>query len=386
MQNFTFCAPTKIIFGKGTILQIGEALASDGISQIVMVAGGGSIFKNGVHEAVTSSLKKHGIAFAEIGGVRSNPRLSKLRDVIALLKSEKAEAILAVGGGSVFDTAKAAAMGALYDGDVWDFFCGKTTATKALPVYGVLTASGTSSEMNDTSVVTREEDESKWTVMSSLLFPKVSIVDPSVQFTIPESQTVSGGIDAMTHVLEAYFVTSPGLDFVQEYCETLVRALMRRIPELVKNPADYEARAELAWCCTLAHNGMSNVGRPCRGDFASHRIEHALSAIFDVPHGTGLAIIMPAWMEYVYKNAEPVFERFAANVFGIRGGDERALRGIAALRDFFRSLGSPVTLREVGVTKDDLPRIAGNAAKQAPLGAVRKIERDDILEILKKAW
>ncbi len=162
--------------------------------------------------------------------------------------------------------------------------------------------------------------------------------------------------------------------------------MMRRIPQLVKNPADYEARAELAWCCSLAHNGLSNVGRPARGDFASHRIEHSLSAIFDVPHGTGLAIIMPAWMEYVYRDAEPVFERLAASVFGIRDGEDRALRGIRALREYFRSLGSPVTLREVGVAKADLPRIADNAAKLAPLGAVRKIEREDILRILETAW
>ncbi len=386
MQNFTFYAPTKIIFGRDTIPQIGEALAADGISRAVLVAGGGSIFKNGVHEAVTESLKKHGIHSAEIGGVRSNPRLSKLRDVITLLKGEKAEAVLAVGGGSVFDTAKAAAMGALYDGDVWDFFCGKAAVKEALPVYGVLTASGTSSEMNNTAVVTREEDESKWAIASPVLVPKVSVIDPSVQATLPESQTVSGGIDAITHVLEAYVISCPGLDFVQDYCESLIRAMMRRIPQLVKKPGDYEARAELAWCCTLAHNGLSNVGRPARGDFASHRIEHSLSAIFDVPHGTGLAIIMPAWMEYVYRDAEPVFERLAANVFGVRDGEGRALRGIHALREYFRSLGSPVTLREVGVTKADLPGIADNAAKLAPLGAVRKIEREDILRILETAW
>ncbi len=386
MRNFTFYAPTKIVFGKETIPQIGEILAADGVSRVVMVLGGGSVFKNGVHAAVTASLGKHGVAFSEMDGVRSNPRLTKVREIIDRLRSEKAAAVLAVGGGSVFDTAKAAALGALHDGDVWDFFCGKAQPAKALPVYGVLTASGTSSEMNHTAVVTREEDESKWAVYSPLLFPKVSIIDPSVQATIPENQTVSGGIDAITHVLEAYFVDAPGLDFVQDYCETLVRAMMRRIPELVKNPADYEARAELAWCCTLAHNGMSNIGRPARGDFASHRIEHSVSAIFDVPHGTGLAIIMPAWMAYVYKNAEPLFERFAANVFGIRDGENRALRGIAALKDYFRSLGSPVALREVGVTQADLPRIADNAAKLAPLGAVRKIERDDILKILELAW
>ena len=386
MQNFTFYAPTKIIFGRDTIPQIGEALAADGISRAVLVAGGGSIFKNGVHEAVTESLKKHGIHSAEIGGVRSNPRLSKLRDVITLLKGEKAEAVLAVGGGSVFDTAKAAAMGALYDGDVWDFFCGKAAVKEALPVYGVLTASGTSSEMNNTAVVTREEDESKWAIASPVLVPKVSVIDPSVQATLPESQTVSGGIDAITHVLEAYVISCPGLDFVQDYCESLIRAMMRRIPQLVKNPGDYEARAELAWCCTLAHNGLSNVGRPARGDFASHRIEHSLSAIFDVPHGTGLAIIMPAWMEYVYRDAEPVFERLAANIFGVRDGEGRALRGIRALREYFRSLGSPVTLREVGVAKNDLPGIADNAAKLAPLGAVRKIEREDILQILETAY
>ncbi len=387
MNNFTYMNPTRIIFGRDTIKRLGQEVARDGIKQVLLVYGRGSIFTNGVYEQVTSSLRVAGISFEELSGVQPNPIISKVQKGIYLARGCQAQAVIAIGGGSVFDTAKAIAVGFYYRGDVWDFFSGQARPKQALPLFGVLTISGTGSEMNNMAVVTREEDMKKWPMVSSHIYPRLSIIDPAVQESLPARDTAQGAVDIITHLLEVYFDGSQGVDLMREYAEGLIRTVMEQAVRLLEDPSDYEARAQLAWAATLALNGSTYPGSK-GGDWATHIMEHSLSAFYQVAHGTGLAVLLPAWMRYVYKSDPGTFERFAQKIFGITtiSGEERIKAGIDALQEFFISLGIPSHLHEIEVAEADLEAMAENALLKGPIGVLQKLNKSDVLEIFRQAW
>ncbi len=381
MKDFIFHSPTKIIFGRGRNREIGRELAKDGISRVLMVYGMGSIKRNGVYDEVTGSLKESGIEFRELSGIKPNPVLSKVYEGIKMGKEMDAQAVLGVGGGSVIDSAKAIAAGIPYDGDVWDFYSGKNPE-KSLPIYAILTISATGSEMNGNSVITKEETMEKRGMHGGVIStPRVSIIDPSVQFSLPKEQTVYGAIDAITHVAEFYFNGSKELNFPDRLCESLIRTIMDSVDILLKNPEDYHARAELAWSATMALNGMTAVGRG-RGDWASHQIEHALSALYDIAHGAGLAIVLPAWLEYTMDVNEDKIIQLGERVFGVK---ERAPKVIEMLRETYRKWGAPVYLSDAGIPASDIEKIAENKSIRYPTGYAKKLYKEDVVEILRIA-
>jgi alcohol dehydrogenase YqhD (iron-dependent ADH family) len=389
MKNFTWWNPTIVIFGAKTIPQIADQLALAGMKSVLLVYGERAIFKNGVYTQVTEALSKKGTDFPELGGVRSNPGIDKVREGVARLRASMVDAVVPVGGGSVFDTAKAIAAGAFYPGDPWDLFEGKASElTRALPVFGVLTASATASEVNNISVISNPEREMKTSLVSPFIYPRVSIIDPSVQTSLPEVQTVNGGIDIMAHVMERLFDGAEGGELMDEQGYSIIRCMMALIPELQRNPGDIDARSQYAWAASLGHNGSLSCGRGERGDFSSHKLGHSLSLLCGTPHGASLAIMMPAWARYLCKERPTPFARFAEAVFGISGDDEEemALEGIGQMEEFFRSTGAPTTLREAGAGEADVERLAGNAAKFAPFGVLKELNAGDILEIYKLAY
>ncbi|BER93362.1 iron-containing alcohol dehydrogenase [Atrimonas thermophila] len=385
MENFIFHNPTKLIFGKGTIPQIGSEIAKQGYRKVLLLYGQGSIKRNGVYERVISSLKENDLQCVELSGVKPNPLLSKVKEGIELSSKEKVEAILAVGGGSVIDSAKAIAVGFYYSGDIWDIFLGKHSPEKALPIFTVLTMSATGSEMNCGAVVTKDETLEKYSFVSEHVYPRVSIVDPSVQFTLPAEQTVYGAIDTIAHVLEYYFDGSDS-EIQNELSEGIIRAVISTTERLLQNPKDYEARSNMAWSATVALNGLTGAGRR-GGDWSCHRIEHALSALYDIAHGAGLAIVMPAWMKYVYTSKPAQFERFAHKVFGIiEKGEEGIIKGIAIFKEWMKQVGAPVSLEDIGVEEKDIPKIVDNVmALGEPFGNLRMLYRKDVEAILKIA-
>ena len=384
MEDFTFHNPTKIVFGKGTVSKIGEETKNHGIKKVLFLYGRGSIKRNGVYDQVVESLKKNEITWTEVYGVKPNPVLSKVHEAVKKAREENVEGILAVGGGSVIDSAKAIAAGFYYEGDIWDAFIGKYKIEKALPIFTVLTISATGSEMNGNAVITNEKTNQKYAFSSKHVYPKVSIIDPTVQFTLPKEQTVYGAVDAIAHVFEYYFDGSQCL-IQDRISESLVKTIMEMTEILIENPRDYEARANFAWCATLALNGLTEAGSK-GGDWSSHAIEHSLSALYDIAHGAGLAIILPAWMKYVYRENMKKFERFSKEIFGLEGsGEELILKGIEKFKAWLKKVGAPVSLKDVGIPEEDIEKIADNASMREPFGKLKKLYRKDILEILKMA-
>ncbi len=379
MENFIFHNPTKLIFGKNTIEQIGPETAGQGFRKVLLIAGGGSIRKNGIYKRITGSLKKSGIAWDEVWGVRPNPVLSKVNEIIEAIKDKRPDALLAAGGGSVIDTAKAAAAGT-YMCDVWQAFEKRQEVIKALPVCTVLTISATGSEMNPFAVVTNEEKKKKWNISGSALYPRLSIVDPSAQTSLPWQQTVNGALDAMAHVMEFYF-----MDGVSETTLALDESLLRSIVDLTdalkKKPRDYDLRANFAWAATLALNGISGAGQ-AGGDWACHGIEHGISALNpDVAHGAGLGVVFPAWIEYCQDINAKFFRRWAKNVWG----KPTVALGIVAFRKKIRSWKHPVFLSELNIDKKQIAAIADHTVKHGMTGVIKKLSRKDIISILRSA-
>ena len=388
MENFLWRNPTEIIFGKDTVKDLAEYLKRDGVKGVLLVYGGKGIFKSGAYAQATEMLNKAGIAFSEVNDIKSNPRIDKVREGIARVKAGGIDAIMPVGGGSVFDSAKAIAAGSCYNGDVWDFFEGKAKIEKALPIYGVLTASASSSEANGIAVVSNPEKESKVSMNSPLVYPKVSVIDPSFQFTLPQKQTVYGGVDIIAHILERVLDGDEGSELIDEQGYALIRTMMRVIPELIENPKDYDARAEYALAGMIAHNGILSVGRKTRGDFSSHRMGHSLSLLFGAAHGASLSVVMPAWARYLYEENPVPFARLGEAVFDIYDGtdEEKALDAIEALEDFFKDINAPTTLRELGIKEEDIDKIAANASKGQTFGVLKALAPEDVLEIYKLAY
>ncbi|NPV89087.1 iron-containing alcohol dehydrogenase [Coprothermobacteraceae bacterium] len=378
MRNFNFYNPTKILFGLGRVKEIGAEISNAGISKVLLVAGGGSIKQNGVYDAVVLSLKQHGISWVEVWGVRPNPVLSKVREAVAIAKENEVDAVLAVGGGSVIDTSKAIAAG-VYVEDIWNTFKGIERIEKALPIYVVLTLSATGSEANPNFVITNEETKEKLGNSSPVLYPRVSIIDPSVQMSLPWYQTACGAADALAHIMESYF-TGEGHETALYVDEGLMLSIIDSTDRLLCDPKNLDARANLAWAATLALNGVSSA--QLRGDWSSHVIEHAVSAFHpDVAHGAGLAVIYPAWIGHVWMEREAVFHRWAQNIWGSYSMSVALER----MRSTFKRWGLPTTLRELGVSKQELPDLAANAASK-PLGTVKPLNYDDVMRILEAAF
>ncbi|OGS06971.1 MAG: hypothetical protein A2270_00875 [Elusimicrobia bacterium RIFOXYA12_FULL_51_18] len=380
MQNFTFYNPVKIIFGKGSIPKLGGEAARAG-RKALLIYGGGSIKNNGVHEAVTDSLVKNGITVVEHAGVKPNPVLTHAREGVKKAKENGCDIMIAAGGGSVIDEAKAIAAGARYDGDLWDFFSGRAAIKDALPVFTVLTIPATGSEMNQGCVITNEVTKQKFSTVSPKIFPKVSILDPETTLTLPAIQVANGGVDALAHLIEGYFTTRDAdVTITDELVHAIARSVISGTDRIRVNPGDYDARASMMWSATLALNGLQSLGYGGTS-FANHAIEHSLSALYDIAHGAGLAIIIPAWFKYHLKTDGPGrLEKFGSAVFGVKTAEET----ITAFEKWFGKIGEPTRLSEAKIPAADIPEIAENA-----MGLIKRwgmsYDLKTVEEILKKA-
>ncbi|MDR0644049.1 MAG: iron-containing alcohol dehydrogenase [Treponema sp.] len=393
MVNFTFYAPTEIVFGRDTQKKVGVLLLKSHAKKVLFHYGGASIKKSGLYDQIAASLKASDIDFVELGGVKPNPRLSLVREGIALCRKEKVDFILAVGGGSVIDSAKAIAVGVCYDGDVWEVYEQHKPVEKALPVATVLTIPAAGSEMSGDSVVTNEEKQMKLGYGAPAIRPVFSIMNPEFFFTLPKNQIANGAADMMSHIFERYFTNTTSVELTDQLCEATLRVIMKNALLVIQDPSNYDAWCEVGFGGTVAHNGILGVGRV--QDWACHGMEHELSAIYDVAHGAGLAVLTPAWMEYVYKENIPMFVQFAVNVMGVKGSyrepESIIKEGIARLREFFRKMGLPARLAELGIEEDKLELMAKKATgvaygeTESPLGGLKKLQWQDVLAIYKLA-
>jgi len=385
MQNFEFENPTKIIFGKGCIAKIGEEVARFG-DRVMVVYGRGSIKKNGIYDQVMESLQETGRTIVEFGGVKSNPVLSHALMGIDCARTEAVDVILAVGGGSVIDTAKTIAVGACttLDTDMWDFFMRRQPITVALPIVTVVTISASASEMNPAAVMTKENEAQKFSIRSPHIQPKTSILDPTVLFSLSPAYSAYSAVDVITHMLEGYFNNEePNSSLQDRLVEGLIDTVMESTRVILSDPADYNARANMMWGAVLAFNGLTTAGMgPI--SLPAHMIEHSLSAIYDVAHGAGLSIVLPGWMRYTALKTPAKFARLAREIFSVQGDDELqvALDGIECLKTWFSTIGSPISLEEVGIPKRDINSIAQNAHALAQVWGLNDYTVDVIARIL----
>ena len=357
MDNFNFYSPTEFVFGRNRENETGKYVKKFGGSKVLIHYGSGSVFRSGLLDRVKKSLEAEGIAYVELGGVQPNPRDTLIYKGIELCRKENVDFILAVGGGSVIDSAKGIAVGVDYEGDFWDFYEKKLGVTKALPIGTVLTIAAAGSEGSGASVVTKEDGMLKRDVGSDLLRPKFSILNPELTFTLPAYQTACGATDIMAHVFERYFTNTEEVECTDRLCEALLLTMVKETPRVIENPENYGARANIMWAGTVAHNDIVGVGRS--QDWNSHNIEHELSGLYDCAHGAGLAVIMPAWMEFVYKHDVNRFVQMATRVFGCEldeaNPENTAKAGIKAFRQFLHDIGMPINFAELGAKEEDIP-------------------------------
>lgn len=379
MQNFELYNPTRMIFGRGVNEKIGAQIKAQGINKVLLVAGGGSIRRNGVYETVCQSLLDAGISWAENWGVQPNPTLAKAEEILRDFRLNQCEALLAVGGGSVIDTCKAVAAGACAD-SIWSVY-ENPPAKAAKPIFTVLTISATGTEMNELAVISNEEELKKWGVYGEALFPKVTCLDPSVQATLPWRQTVNGAVDALSHSMEQYF-SSDNAETIQALIESVMRSIIKSANILKDDPENYEARASLAWGATLGLNDTMRCGSG-RGDWATHGIEHALSALNpDVAHAEGLAVIFPAWITVIGSDqTNDAFSRWAKNVWG----KETLAEAVEAYKAQLKAWGHPTTLGEIGFTEGDFDEIIRVATLRGDLGRVEVLSKERLRQILQAA-
>ena len=381
MDNFTFYNPTTVDFGAGKEQLIGQHLVEAGVKKVLLCYGSERIKRDGLFATVSKSLAEHGIAFAECGGIVSNPLISIVREGVALAREEKVDAVLAVGGGSVLDSSKAIAAGARYDGDVWDLFVGRGTISAALPVFDILTLAATGSEMNNGAVVTNEETKEKFAIGSVHTFPRVSIVNPALMQTVSRDYLVYSAADIIAHSIEGYFTATVQPHFHSRMVEAIINTVIETTETLLADPADYAARAEFAWASTQALNGLIYAGT-AGFSYPNHMIEHSFSALFNVPHGAGLSVIIPAWMKWYQSRNPAQFERFAKYVFGV----ETAGQGIALLEKWFDKVGTPTRLSQLGITAADLSATIENVLGNARYFGVAEIyDREVVTSILNTA-
>lgn len=356
MNNFNFYSPTYFVFGKGTENQAGKCVRRFGGSKVLIHYGGGSVVRSGLLDRVKESLRNEGLDFIELGGVVPNPRSGLVYEGIDLCRKEKVDFILAVGGGSAIDSAKAIAAGVVYDGDFWDFYEGKPV-TEALPIGTVLTIAAAGSEGSGDTVITKEEGMYKRGAGGEALRPKFSILNPELTQTLPPYQTACGATDIMAHVFERYFTNTKEVEITDRLCEAVLLTMIKEVPRVIEDPDNYEARANIMWAGMVAHNNLVGVGR--EQDWSSHGIEHELSALYDVAHGAGLAVIFPAWMTYVMKHDINRFAQMAVRVWGCEmnfaNPEETAKEGIKRFKQFLTSIGMPISFKELGAREEDIP-------------------------------
>lgn len=388
MENFVFQNPTKIIFGRGMENTVGEEVSRYS-KKILLHYGKSSIKKSGLYNRVAKSLKKAGVQFIELPGVMPNPRLSLVRKGIEVCRKNKIDFILAVGGGSSIDSSKAIALGVPYKGDVWDFYLRTHEPTKSLGVGTILTLPASGSESSNASVITNEDGWLKRSAGTDLIYPKFSILNPELAFTLPKNQVAAGIADIMAHLFERYFTNTKNVELTDRLIEATMKTIINNGPKVLKNPQDYDAWAEVMWSGSIAHNNLLDTGR--EEDWASHRIEHELSGIYDVTHGTGLAVIFPAWMKYVYKHDVKRFVQLSTRVWDIQSGkknpDKIAQEGIAKLSSFLKGLGLPTKLAELKIGDDRLEEMALKSTNNdtKTLGNFVQLKTADVLKILRLA-
>lgn len=357
MENFSFYSPTQFVFGRNTENECGKLVKKYGGTRVLIHYGGGSAVKSGLLDRVIASLESEGIWHTELGGVKPNPRDTKVYEGIEICRKDNIDFILSVGGGSCIDSSKAIAAGTLYDGDFWDFYSGKAYVQKALPTGTVLTIAAAGSEGSGGSVVTKEEGMEKRSCGADVLRPKFSVLNPELTFTLPAYQTACGATDIMAHVFERYFTRTKEVEITDRLCEAVLLTMIKETPRVIEDPCNYEARANIMWAGTVAHNDIVGVGRS--QDWNSHGLEHELSGLYDCAHGAGLAVVMPAWMEYVIDTDVMRFAQMATRVFGCEMNFENpkdtALKGIKAFRTFLRGIGMPINFEELGAKEEDIP-------------------------------
>ena len=389
MNNFVFYSPTEFVFGKATEMQVGALARKHGARKVMIVYGGGSVVRSGLLDRVKQSLQEAGIEYCLMGGVQPNPVDTKVYEGIEFCRREQADMLLPVGGGSVIDTAKAIAAGVLYEGDFWDFYIGKAKVTKALKVAVVLTIPAAGSEGSGNTVITKLDGLQKLSLrVPEVLRPVFSIMNPELTYTLPPFQTACGVADMMAHIMERYFTNTQEVEIGDRLCEGTLMAIINEAPKVMRNPEDYGARANLMWAGMIAHNGTCGVG--CEEDWASHFLEHEISAIYGVTHGAGLSVIFPAWMTWMVEHNVGKIAQYAVRVWGVPESEDKkavALEGIGKLKNFFTSLGLPVTFKELGVENPDIDRLADSLHRNKGelVGNYVKLTKQDSKEIYRLA-
>ena len=388
MDNFNFYSPTEFVFGRDRENGTGKYVKKYGGTRVLIHYGSGSAVKSGLLDRVKKSLDIEGVFYTELGGVKPNPRDTLVYEGIEICRRENIDFILCVGGGSVIDSAKGIAAGALYDGDFWDFYTDKAEIEKALPVGTVLTIAAAGSEGSGASVVTQESTKLKRDTGSDLLRPKFSVLNPQLTCTLPAFQTACGAADIMAHVFERYFTNTTEVEITDRLCEAVLLTMIKETPRVIADPDNYEARANIMWAGTVAHNDIVGVGRI--QDWNSHAIEHELSGMYDVAHGAGLAVIMPSWMEFVMSHNVMRFAQMAVRVFGCQMNFENpevtAKEGIRAFRSFLHSIGLPVNFAELGAREEDIPALVKNLGLgDGKTGGFVNLSSDDVAEIYRIA-
>lgn len=391
MNDFMYYSPTKVIFGRLAEERVGELVAAQGCGKVLVHYGSGSVKRSGLLDRVMASLAEKGVRSVELGGVVPNPRLGLVREGIELCKKEGVDFILAVGGGSVIDSAKAIGYGVTNEGDVWDFYDYKRQAKACLPLGSILTIAAAGSELSDSSVITNEDGWIKRGYSSDTSRPVFAIMNPELTMTLPDYQTASGCVDILMHTMERYFNSGDNMELTDGISEALMRTVVKNSRILVDKPKDYDARAEVMWAGSLSHNGLTGCG-VAAGDWSTHNLEHELGGLFDVAHGAGLAAVWGSWARYVLKEGAKRFAKFAVEVMGVRPGDtdeKTALAGIEAMEEFYRSINMPTSIKELGVDVTDA-QIEEMAEKcsigcNGTLGVVKPLKKADMAAIYRAA-
>lgn len=388
MENFTFCTPTRYIFGRGVEYLVGKEAAAEGWKKVMLVYGQGSAVRSGLIDIVSESLRDSGISVVALGGAQPNPTDTLVYEGIEIGRREHIDALIAVGGGSAIDTAKAIAIGIPYDGDFWDFFCGKTPAEKSVPVATVLTIPAAGSEGSGNSVITRTDGMVKLSLRTQCLRPVFSLMNPALTETLPPFQTACGICDMMAHIFERYFTPTTDVEITDRVSEGILSAIMTEAPKVMASPHDYQARANIMWSGMLAHNGICGTGR--QEDWVSHFMEHEISAMYPhVAHGAGLAVVIPAWMTFMADHRPVKVAQFARRVLGVSEPDDRkaALLAVELLKAFFRTLGLPVTFGQLGIEKPDIAELVVrlHRNKGAEIGGYYRLKAADTESIYQLA-
>lgn len=392
MENFIYYTPTKVVFGKDEEKNVGKLIKEFGGKRVLIHYGGGSAVRSGLIDKVKKSLSEENLFFVELGGVKPNPRLSLVYEGIKLSRENKIDFILAVGGGSVIDSAKGIGYGIANNDieDVWDLYIGKARTKKCAPIGVILTIAAAGSEMSGSSVVTKEDEQLKRSYNSDNSRPRFAILNPELTYTLPKYQIACGVVDIMMHTMERYFSPVGNLEITDKISEGLLKTMIKYGEISMKEPENYEARSEIMWASSLAHNGLTGCGG--KGDWATHQLEHDLGGVYDVAHGTGLSAVWGSWARYVYKEDPKRFSEFAKNIFRIEDNgseEEIALRGIEAMEEFYKKLDMPIKISEAGIilSDEDIVNLANKCSnnRSRTIGSFKKLSYKDIEKIYKMA-